>query len=77
VLNRGPDACPVGRIPAAEIEAAVIGLLRGIFRQPEIIVDTRRAARVEQDGINEVRMLQLDPLWDEPFASSRRGSCSW
>ena len=36
VLKRGPDACPVGRVPAAEIEAAVIDQLRGVFRQPEI-----------------------------------------
>ena len=38
VLKRGPEACPVGRVPAAEIEAAVIDQLRGILRQPEIIV---------------------------------------
>ena len=53
VLKRGPDACPVGRVPAAEIEAAVIDQLRGIFRQPEIIVGTWRAARAEQDDITE------------------------
>ena len=45
VLKRGPDACPVGRVAAAEIEAAVIDQLRGVFRQPEIIVGTWRAAR--------------------------------
>ena len=53
VLKRGPDACPVGRVPAAEIEAAVVDQLRGIFRQPEIIVGTWRAARAEQDDITE------------------------
>ena len=53
VLQRGPDACPVGRVPAAEIEAAVIDQLRGVFRQPEIIVGTWRAARAEQDDITE------------------------
>ena len=53
VLKRGPDACPVGRVPAAEIEAAVIDQLRGVFRQPEIIVGTWRAARAEQDDITE------------------------
>ena len=53
VLKRGPEACPVGRVPAAEIEAAVIDQLRGIFRQPEIIVGTWRAARAEQDDITE------------------------
>ena len=71
VLKRGPDACPVGRVPAAEIEGAVIDQLRGIFRQPEIIVGTWRAARADEDDIteDEVReaLLQLDPLWDELF----------
>ena len=38
VLKQAPEACPVGRVPAAEIEAAVIDPGRGIFRQPEIIV---------------------------------------
>src|SRR5687768_6847118 len=65
VLKRGPDACPVGRVPAAEIEAAVIDQLRGIFRQPEIIVGTWRAARAEEDDVTEEEareaLLQLEP----------------
>ena len=75
VLKRGPEACPVGRVPAAEIEAIVVDQLRGIFRQPEIIVGTWRAARAEQDDIteDEVReaLLQLDPLWDELFPAEQ------
>ena len=45
VLKRGADACPVGRVPAAEIESAVIDQVRGLLRAPEIIVRTWRAAR--------------------------------
>ena len=75
VLKRGPDACPVGRVPAAEIEAAVIDQLRGIFRQPEIIVGTWRAARAEQDDVTEAEareaLTQLDPLWDELFPAEQ------
>jgi hypothetical protein len=75
VLKRGPEACPVGRVPAAEIEGAVIDQLRGIFRQPEIIVGTWREARAEQDDIteDEVReaLTQLDPLWDELFPAEQ------
>ena len=75
VLKRGPEACPVGRVPAGEIEAAVIGQLRGIFRQPEIIVGTWRAARAEQDDITEDEareaLTQLDPLWDELFPAEQ------
>ena len=53
VLQHGRDACPIGRVPAAEIDAAVVDQLRGIFRQPEIIVGTWHAARAEQDDITE------------------------
>ena len=75
VLKRGPDACPVGRVPAAEIEAAVIDQLRGIFRQPEIIVGTWRAARAEQDDVTEAEardaLTQLEQLWDELFPAEQ------
>ena len=68
VLKRGADACPVGRVPAAEIEAAVVDQLRGLLRSPEIIVATWRAVRPQIDGLaeGEVRdaLLRLDPLWD-------------
>ena len=75
VLQHGPDACPVGRVPAAEIEAVVIEQLRGVFRQPEIIVGTWRAARSENDDVTEDEareaLLQLDPLWDELFPAEQ------
>ena len=75
VLKRGPEACPVGRVPAAEIEAAVIDQLRGIFRQPEIVVGTWRAVRAEPDDITEDEareaLTELDPLWDELFPAEQ------
>ena len=75
VLKHGRDACPIGRVPAAEIEAAVIDQLRGIFRQPEIIIGTWRAARAEQDDVTEDEareaLTQLDPLWDELFPAEQ------
>ena len=49
VLKRDAPPCPVRRVPAAEIEAAVIDQLRGLLRAPEIIVATWRAARQSQD----------------------------
>lgn len=62
-------------MPAGEIEAAVIEQLRAVFRQPEIVVGTWRAARAERDEIteDEVRqaLLQLDPLWDELFPAEQ------
>src|SRR5690606_23270200 len=53
VLKHGAGSCPVGRVPAGEIERAVIDQLRTVFRQPEIVAETYRAARVHADGITE------------------------
>jgi site-specific DNA recombinase len=44
VLKRDAEACTVRRVPAAEIESAVVGQLRSLLRVPEIIVRTWRAA---------------------------------
>jgi DNA invertase Pin-like site-specific DNA recombinase len=74
VLQHGRDACPIGRVPAAEIEAAVIDQLRAVLRQPEIVVGTWRSAQAERDITEEeVReaLLQLDPLWDELFPAEQ------
>ena len=48
VLKHGAGSCPVGRVPAGEIEAAVIDQLRAVFRQPEIVAGTWKAARAEE-----------------------------
>jgi site-specific DNA recombinase len=75
VLKRGADACPVGRLPAAEIEAAVIDQLRILIRAPEIIVATWKAAREHDVGISEgevrAALLDLDPLWNELFPAEQ------
>jgi hypothetical protein len=64
-----------GRIPAAEIEAAVVDQLRGLLRAPEIIVRTWRGARQSMGDIKEpdVReaLERLDPLWNELFPAEQ------
>ena len=75
VLKRDAEACTVRRVPAAEIESAVVDQLRGLLRAPEIIVRTWRAARQAMDGINEAEVSdalnRLDPLWDELFPAEQ------
>ena len=70
-----PGACPIGRVPAGEIETAVIDQLRGLLRAPEIIVGTWRSARPEIDGLTEAEVRDalegLDPLWDELFPAEQ------
>ncbi len=74
VLKRDADACPVRRVPAAEIESAVFDQLRGLLRSPEIIVCTWRAAKSMGD-ISEAEVRQalqrLDPLWDALFPAEQ------
>jgi len=75
VLKHGAGSCPVGRVPAGEIEAAVIDQLRAMFRQPEIVAGTWKAAREKAVEINEaethVALARLDPLWDEIFPAEQ------
>jgi hypothetical protein len=71
VLKHGAGSCPVGRVPAGEIEAAVINQLRAVFRQPEIVAGTWKGACDRDADISEAdsreALVRLDPLWDELF----------
>ena len=75
VLKHGAGSCPVGRVPAGVIEAAVIDQLRAVFRQPEIVTGTWKAARAHDDAVTEVdareALTRLDPLWDELFPAEQ------
>ncbi len=75
VLKYGAGSCPVGRMPAGEIEAAVIDQLRAVFRQPEIVAGTWKAVRVHANDISEAdirsALQQIDPLWDELFPAEQ------
>lgn len=74
-LQRGRvEVCPVQRVPAAELERAVVDELRGIFRTPELVVRTWKAAnRTQPVGERAVTsaLQQLDPLWDELFPAEQ------
>ena len=75
VLKQGAQACPVRRVPAGQIEAAVVDQLRAVFRQPEIVVGTWRQARTQEANLPEAEMRlalqRLDPLWDELFPAEQ------
>jgi DNA invertase Pin-like site-specific DNA recombinase len=74
-LKRDADTCPVRRIPAAEIESAVIEQVRVLLRSPEVIVRTWRVARRSLEGLCEADVREalerLDPLWDELFPAEQ------
>jgi len=75
VLKHGAGRCPVARVPAAEIEAAVISQIRGMLRAPEVVVSAWRAAQPVCEGLaeNEVReaLLELELLWAELFPAEQ------
>jgi site-specific DNA recombinase len=75
VIQQGPEACPVRRVPAGEIEAAVIDQVRALIRTPEIVVRTWRTAKIEDAAISENDVLEalqrLDPVWEELFPAEQ------
>jgi len=75
VLKHGAGSCPVSRVPAGDIEAVVIDQIRAVFRQPEIVVGTCKAARLGDGDVTEAEareaLTRLDPLWDELFPAEQ------
>jgi site-specific DNA recombinase len=75
VLKRDADSSPIRRVPAGDIESAVVDQLRGLLRAPEIVVRTWRAARESGKEIPEAEVREalerLDPLWDELFPAEQ------
>ncbi|PBC00890.1 recombinase family protein [Mesorhizobium sp. WSM3860] len=75
VQKLGPETCTVRRLPAAEIEGAVIDQVREMLCQPEMIVKTWAAFREQGDGANEAeireRLFEFNSLWDELFPAEQ------
>lgn len=75
VLRGSAPDCSVRRIPAGEIEAAVIGQLRILLRSPEIIVKTWQAARATNPDLEETNvwaaLAEFDALWYELFPAEQ------
>ncbi|MEP9390587.1 recombinase family protein [Mesorhizobium sp. KR9-304] len=75
VLKHGAGSCPIGRVAAGDMEAAVVHQLRAVFRQPEVVAGTWKSARRQDSDTTEAdvreALLQLDPLWDELFPAEQ------
>jgi site-specific DNA recombinase len=75
VLKQGAEDCPIGRVPAAEIEKIVIDQVRLLLRSPEIIVQTWRSARASLKGLSETHvratLLEFESLWNELFPAEQ------
>jgi site-specific DNA recombinase len=75
VLRTGTSASPVRRVPAAQIEDAVLTQIRTMVRTPEIIVATWRAARKTIKNLSERQVRdelhRFDELWSELFPAEQ------
>jgi len=75
VIRGGASGCPVSRVPAGEIERAVVDEVRQLLRSPEIVVRTWRESRKAIAAITEGEVREalhsLDPLWDELFPAEQ------
>ena len=69
------DGPAIARISAAEIEGVVIAQVRGLLRQPEVVLGAWRAARVSAPDMSEdearLALERLDPLWEELFPAEQ------
>jgi hypothetical protein len=74
-IRNGPFACPIRRVPADQIEAAVIAQIRSMVQTPEIIVATWRAAKQAIKGLTERQVRDqlhgFDELWSELFPAEQ------
>jgi DNA invertase Pin-like site-specific DNA recombinase len=75
LLKQGAGGCPVGRVPAGEVEAAVIGQMRKLLLAPEMVVRTWEAARLHLPDLSEEDVRQsfvaFDALWAALFPAEQ------
>jgi hypothetical protein len=69
------DGPAIARISAAEIDGAVIAQVRGLLRQPEVVLGARRAARASAPDMTEdearLALERLDQIWEELFPAEQ------
>ena len=74
-LKTGAEACAIGRVPAAEIESAVIDQVRHLLQSPEILVATWREAKKASPKLTERQVRDalgnFDQLWAELFPAEQ------
>lgn len=75
VTKGGACGAAWARVPAGEIETAVVDQLRDLLRTPEMIIGAWRAARHAAPDLTEREardaLVTLDPLWNELFPAEQ------
>lgn len=74
-MKIGKDACSISRVPAGEVEAAVIAQVRKVLQAPEVMSQAIRevvALDPTADEQETILTLQsIEPAWDELFPAER------
>jgi site-specific DNA recombinase len=74
-MKIGKEACSVSRVPAGEIEAAVIAQVRKVLQAPEVMSQAIRevvALDPAADAQEVITTLQsIEPVWDELFPAEQ------
>ena len=75
VNKNGLSSCPIRRVPAAQIEAAVIAQIKTVVQTPEVIVATWRVAKASIKGLTEHQvgdeLRRFDALWSGLFPAEQ------
>ena len=74
-IKKSCNTCPVGNVPAGEVEDIVMAQVKAMLATPEMIVKTWRAAQREDANITETEAAEvlrsLHPLWNELFPAEQ------
>jgi DNA invertase Pin-like site-specific DNA recombinase len=74
-IKIGSHACEIRRLPAGEIEAAVLDQIKQVLRTPEILARTVREAKAMEDGVGEPETIQalrsIEEVWEELFPAEQ------
>ena len=74
-IKIGTHACEIRRLPAGEIEAAVLDQIKQVLRTPEILARTVREAKAMEDGVGEPEAIQalrsIEEVWEELFPAEQ------
>jgi site-specific DNA recombinase len=74
-MKIGKEACSMSRVPAGEVEAAVIAQVRKVLQAPEVMSQAIRevvALDPTADAQETILTLQsIEPVWDELFPAEQ------
>ena len=70
-IKSGYASCPIGQIPAGEIEEIILNQIYQLFRTPEMVSETLHRNHETQSALKESDIIdalkKVDPIWEQLF----------